>query len=202
MVRISLMLLLIPVILYLRVYRIDGNSMNYGLTNGDIVITTKRFDTIERGELFVIDHPDDPEGRLYVKRCTATPSDKFFEKERIFYLQLEGNATLTKQVAQTYLLPYIQTEKGSFLKEPYGKYYGISHDLRLMVPKELKELPLQSVPENHYMMMGDFRDNSADSRFFGAVPQKWIHSKVILILKKPKSWKKLLEIKVADETSD
>jgi signal peptidase I len=48
------------------------------------------------------------------------------------------------------------------------------------------------------MMMGDFRDNSADSRFFGAVPEVWLTSKVFYILKKPKAWVTLIRIKEAD----
>ena len=195
----SLFFLLLAVMLYFfRIYRIDGTSMNYGLVDGDIVISTTRFSSIKRGELFVIQHPLDPEGRLYIKRCTAIPKDRFFEERRMFYLQLEGDSSLTQKVANAHALPFVRTKEGYFLKEPYAKFYGVVHDWNLLVPPELTHLPVTEVEPEHYLMLGDFRDNSADSRFFGAVPKGWIRSKVIYILKTPRSWEELLSIKEAD----
>ena len=183
----------------LRIYKIEGTSMNYGLTDGDIVISSRYFTTVERGDLFVMQHPLDPQGRLYIKRCTALPGDSFFQKERAFYLQVESNSSKTETLAHTHDLQLAATPQGYFLKEPYRKYYGIVHNWHLEVPKELTTLPLQKVDTDHYMMMGDFRDNSADSRFFGAVPKSWLRSKVIFILKRPKTWMHLINIKEADE---
>jgi len=74
----------------------------------------------------------------------------------------------------------------------------VVHDWGLRVPSVLTSLPLTTVPPHHYLVMGDFRDNSADSRFFGSVPKEWVMSKVIVILKRPRSWRELLEIKEAD----
>jgi len=182
----------------LRIYKIEGTSMNYGLTDGDIVLNSRYFLSVKRGELFAIKHPNDPENRLYIKRCTALPEDSFFQKNRSFYLQVESNSTKTKALALSYDLQLVETRYGYFLKDPYRKYYGVVHNWNLKVPKVLKELPLQKVDTGHYMMMGDFRDNSADSRFFGAVPRSWITSKVICIMKKPKTWISLIKIKEAD----
>ena len=181
-----------------RIYKIDGTSMNYGLVEGDIVLSKRRIDTIARGDLLVIRHPLDPKGRLYIKRCAALPGDRFFEKARSFYLQLKGDSEYTRRFAIGHRLTVVKTPHGYFIKEPYRRYYGVVHDWGLLVPKELERLPLQTVPQGHYLMLGDFRDNSADSRFFGAVPRKWIVSKVFLILKKPHSWEYLLDIKEAD----
>jgi signal peptidase I len=182
-----------------RLYKIDGTSMNYGLVDGDLVVSYRLFHTIRRGDMLVFRHPDDPDDRLYIKRCVALPGDRFFEKERSFYLQLEGDSEKTRQLAQHHDLTLVKTRWGYFLKDPYQKYYGIVHNRRLLVPSVLTTLPMTTVPPHHYYMLGDYRDNSADSRFFGAVPRSWIYSKIVLIIKKPHNWLSLVNIEEADK---
>lgn len=193
-------IILIIALFYLfRIYRIDGTSMNYGLIENDMIISYRQFSSIERGDLLVIKYPLDPENRLYLKRCTALPGDIYFERERSFYLQIDGNSSKTKLLADTHDLESFKTEQGYFLKDPYLKYYGVSHNWRLTVPKVLTELPLTTVKKDHYLMLGDYRDNSEDSRFFGAVPRSWIFSKVIFIFKVPRKWSELINIEEADK---
>ena len=183
---------------FIGLYRIDGTSMNYGLIENDIVIVRKHFFAIHRGDLVVIRHPLDVEKRLYIKRCVAVGKDRFFEKERLFYLQLEGNSTQTKSYALRYHLHTQQTPLGYFLKAPYENYYPIVHNTYLQVPPPLEHLPLTTIPQGYFYTLGDYRDNSADSRFYGAVPRAWIVAKVIAIFKIPRPWKSLLEIPEAD----
>ena len=194
----SLFFLSITLFYTLRLYRLEGTSMNYALLEGDYVLTYRLFNTIERGDLLVIRHPKDPYGRLYIKRCVALPGDRFFQKDRAFYLQIESDSNLTREMSRQYDLYAVKTPDGYFLKEPYVKYYGVVHNRRLQLPKVLTTLPLTTIADKHYFMLGDYRDNSADSRFFGAVPREWICSKVIYILKRAQSWKKLLVIKEVD----
>jgi signal peptidase I len=190
--------LFLPLVFFIRIYKIDGTSMNYGLVEGDIVICSTHVGTIRRGDMLVVRHPLDFEGRLYIKRVAALPNDSWFQKQRHFYLQLESNSTLTYRYALRYNLNIQKTPYGYFLKEPYKKYYGIVHNDNLIVPSFLSDSDLQRIKPEHYLMLGDYRDNSADSRFFGAVPHDWIYSKVILVIKFPHAWEELLQIKEAD----
>ena len=183
-----------------RIYRIDGTSMNYQLLQNDIVITYRGFEDIKRGDLLVMRHPLDPKNRLYIKRCVALPKDKVFENHRSFYLQIENNSSKTKMLGLRYDLELVHTPEGYFIKDPYLKYYGVVHNRRLRVPHELDYTPISIIPPAHYYLLGDYRDNSTDSRFFGAVPRSWIYSKVIYIFHHPLEWLKLLQIKEADET--
>jgi len=185
-----------------RIYRIDGTSMNYGLVEGDVVLCKRQIDTIKRGDMLVVKHPLDPKKRLYIKRCAALPGDRFFQKERFFYLQIDGDSSKTYELARKHDLDLVSTKNGYFLKNPYMKYYGAVHNWNLKVPGELTTLPLTTVEDDHFYMLGDYRDNSADSRFFGAVPRDWVMSKVIYVLKKPRDWMSLLQIKEADSSEE
>ena len=181
-----------------RLYRIDGTSMNYGLLEGDRVLCIRHFDAIERGDLLVADHAGGRQKQLFIKRCAALPGDRFFQKDRSFYLQVGGDSQATRQLARSYDLEAVSTREGYFIKDPYLKYYGVVHNWRLEGPKVLTTIPMRTVEPGHYYLLGDYRDNSEDSRFFGAVPRERIYSKVIYILKKPKGWTDLLRIKEAD----
>jgi len=173
--------------------------MNYGMVEGDVVLCSRQIRTFRRGDMLVVKHPLDPEGRLYIKRCAALPGDRFFQKGRFFYLQVGHDSNRTYQLALRYDLETVMTKEGYFLKNPYVKYYGVVHNWNLKVPVELTTLPMTTVASDHYYVLGDYRDNSADSRFFGAVPKEWIMSKVVYVFKKPKDWLRLLKIKEADE---
>ncbi len=185
---------------HLRLYRIDGTSMNYGLIEGDLVLTWRDGSgPIARGDLVVVRHPQDPQGRLYLKRCVALPGDRFFLSDRLFYLQLDGNSTRTREWALRYGLSWAQRREGVFLREPYARYYPVVHANDLVVPTVLREQPLTTIPPGHYYTLGDFRDNSADSRYYGPVPRSWIRSRAILIFKLPRQWRELIAIDEAEE---
>ena len=186
-------------IFFLRIYKIDGTSMNYGLVEGDIVLSVSYIDSIKRGDMLVIEHPLDLQNRLYLKRCAAIGGDRFFQKNRSFYLQIESNSTKTKEFALLYNLDIVKVKEGYFIKNPYRKYYGVVHDWSLIVPPPLRDIGITTLPPEHYYMLGDFRDNSADSRFFGAAPRSWVKSKVVYILKKSRDWLYLLHIKEVDD---
>jgi len=200
MKKIFALLLLFALLFYtLHFYKLEGTSMNYGLIEGDYVLTYRLFNTVEHGDLLVMKHPEDPKERLYIKRCAALPGDRFFQKERSFYLQISGDSKRTRKLAEIHDLELAETKEGYFIKDPYMKYYGVVHNWKLKVPVELTYLPITTVQKGHYLMLGDYRDNSADSRFFGAVPRKWISSKIIYIFKEPRTWEMLINIKEVDE---
>jgi signal peptidase I len=63
-------------------------------------------------------------------------------------------------------------------------YYGLSHLVRLQktTGNSFKNFGPVVIPENYYLMLGDNRDNSADSRVYGLVPRAELVGKASHVL--------------------
>jgi len=60
-------------------------------------------------------------------------------------------------------------------------YLDVEHN------QSLPSWPAKKVEEHHYFVMGDNRDNSSDSRYWGLVPEKYIYGKAFFRYWKPQS---------------
>jgi signal peptidase I len=141
----------------------------------------------KRGDIAVFFSPHD--NRRLVKRVVGLPGDVielrneqlFLNGERIDY------TPLSTQISGQ--LPESEQQHGLFAMEELP-----AHKHAVMVLPSLPAMrsfgPLL-VPEGHYFMMGDNRDNSFDSRYFGMVERKRIVGKatgVVISLDKSDCW--------------
>ena len=152
-------------------FKIPTGSMENNLLIGDHLLVNKfvfaptatrlenallPIDPIQRGDVIVFKFPEDPE-RDFIKRVIGLPG--------------ETVALRNKRV-------FINDKP---LDEPYVRY--------LIPPGEEGELDLDvrvqygpvTVPEGHYFMMGDNRDNSQDSRYWGFLPTHYIKGKALFV---------------------
>jgi len=150
------------------------NKFSYGIRLP--VLNTKILDTgtPERGDVMVFRYPEQPEVD-YIKRVIGLPGDTvgYFNKtlyingEEIRQQQSDKPADLTGMIAPRVAL------KQEFLTEN-------SHDI-LLDPQRRSLEGEMTVPEGHFFVMGDNRDNSNDSRVWGTVPEENLVGKAFFI---------------------
>ncbi len=140
--------------------------------NGHLVEGTKP----KRGDIVVFRYPHNPKIH-YVKRCVAKDGDILFIKDKSLYLHHhEGNEWIKKNFKG---YKTVKIGKYLFVKDPYIKEHpGIHHDPSVTKDNSPYEpifntLPIE-VPKDQFFMMGDNRDHSNDSRFWGTVEYKYI----------------------------
>lgn len=155
----------------------------------------------KRGDIVVFRYPKEPKVH-YVKRCLALGGDEIIYQDKHLYLRFhEGDAYMKENFPKEKL----HTLGGKlWVLNPFeDKFKGIQYDqdvdlfaqMRMflaageldMKPAIVEELPKSmnsdfnafyvKVPKNEFYMIGDNRDHSNDSRFWGSVPYSLIVGK-------------------------
>lgn len=129
-------------------------------------------DTPKHGDIVIFRYPDNTKLH-YVKRCVALPGDELFLSDKDLYLHLsEGDDYMRLQYKQEDMITY---KNKLWAKNPYADVHpGVHHDEKIQnngrLPSQLFNMRSIKVPKDEYFMMGDNRDHSNDSRFWGSVP--------------------------------
>ena len=133
----------------------------------------------QRGDIVVFRYPKN-ELIHYVKRCVGLGGDIIALQDKHLLISMhEGEDYMKKNYPIDQL---VQAGGKMWVVDPYRKKYpGIHNDPQVvqngMNPEKLfNMIPIQ-VPKGEFFMMGDNRDHSNDSRFWGTVPYKFIVGK-------------------------
>lgn len=138
-------------------YRIPGPSMKPTLEIGDYLISNQLYFTTRnpnRGDIVIHQYPKDIK-QTYVKRIIGLPGDTI----RIVNQSVFVDGHLFEE-------PYIQHIDSKIISAEFSPRDNFGPVI---------------IPENEYFVMGDNRDNSSDSRFWGTVSRQYIHGKPAFI---------------------
>jgi len=142
------------------------------------VIGTKILDVGEpkRGDIMVFIPPHDPV--YYIKRVIGLPGDRISYKDKVVYVNGEPLKQEYVDLINERRPPVIYSE------EIVG---GISHAIytspspTYIRPGSWLTPEGRVIPEGHYFMMGDNRDNSSDSRVWGPASEDKIVGKAVAV---------------------
>ena len=162
-------------------FQIPSQSMVPTLKVGDFILVSKwtygirlpvlrtkiiEIDSPERGDVMVFFPPH--EDRYFIKRVVGLPGDKIHVLNGVVFINGD-------KMTQTSVAEEANSPRSVVMSENLA---GVEHLMQKRTsPTRLSQNYSAVVPQGHYFMMGDNRDNSSDSRVWGPVPEDRIVGK-------------------------
>ena len=156
-------------------FKIPTGSMEENLLIGDHLLVNKfvfgptvsplerallPIGTVKRGDIVVFKYPEEPD-RDFIKRVIGLPGETVEVREKKVLIDGKPLQEWYTHFLQPAAAPSDVHEVTSFdVRERYGPV---------------------TVPANQYFVMGDNRDNSQDSRYWGFLPRDYIKGKALVI---------------------
>jgi signal peptidase I len=170
----------------LQAFKIPTSSMEDTLLIGDHIMVNKLafappsgwvgpllpYREIRRGDVIVFKYPVSP-GTHFVKRVIGLPGDRV----RIVRRQVEVNGRLLDEGYKVHKIGTVEEFRDYFPGPPVGPVLA---RWAAELPRHLKDGWLV-VPPGYYFAMGDNRDFSSDSRYWGFVPRANILGRPLVV---------------------
>ena len=186
---VTILLLLFGTTTLVQAFVIPTGSMEDTLLIGDHLLVDKLayapsgpvsryllpYEQPKHGDIIVFRYPADV-SQTFVKRVIGVPGDHIKLINRIVY----RNGVALNEPYVYHKFPY-DAARDNFPGEPYMFAEGLQAQLqRDMLDHHVSNGEV-IIPPNSYFAMGDNRDNSLDSRYWGFVPRDYIIGKPLLI---------------------
>jgi len=156
-------------------FKIPSGSMENNLLIGDHILVNKfvygpvaspvervllPMRTVDRGDIVVFKYPEDPT-RDFIKRCMGLGGDTISLVDKDLFIN-------GKRVNDSSYVHHTDTTA-----YPRSMYFNPRRTRDNYAP--------QTVPPKSYFCMGDNRDNSNDSRFWGPVPEGYVKGRAFMV---------------------
>jgi len=156
-------------------FKIPSGSMEKNLLIGDHILVNKFIygttrssweeallpvRKVRRGDVVVFKYPDDP-SRDFIKRCMGLPGDTLKMIDKDLYI----NDRHVSDESFTY----------------YEDNESYPRDLFFHPRRTRDNFGPRTVPSSSYFCMGDNRDNSNDSRYWGPVPESYVKGRAFMV---------------------
>lgn len=175
-------------------FQIPSQSMENTLLVGDYLLVNKLcygggsvgnwimpYQTIRRGDIVVFHYPVDPT-QHFVKRVIGVPGDRL----RMVNKKVWINGKPTDEPYVRFIDPPNNAFRDNFPRVDIPAM-GMEGKWWLQLRKLVEDGEL-IVPQGHYFVMGDNRDDSQDSRYWGFVPRENIIGRPLVIYWSVKDW--------------
>jgi signal peptidase I len=169
-------------------FRVPSESMENTLLVGDFLLADKLhfadakgalhdilpYRAIQRGDIIVFRYPVDPD-TYFVKRVIGLPGDHIRLRDKTVYV----NGTPLREKYTIHGSEDYDSYRDDF-PSPRSFSTNVDYHWRGELPRFISDGEL-IVPEERYFVMGDNRDHSDDSRYWGFVPRRNIVGRPLVI---------------------
>jgi signal peptidase I len=188
---------------FLQAFKIPSGSMRNTFLEGDHLFVTKfiygmpvpfsdgqrffKMTSVKRGDIVVFRCPPEALSALeresnvnkdYIKRCVAVGGDKIEIKDKKLFV----NDVMLEEPYVVYNDPQTFQNFNLFSNdEEYQSAWAGGKFTTIPFSFVRDNFGPVTVPEGHYMMLGDNRDQSFDSRFWGPLEDKYIKGRALVI---------------------
>jgi signal peptidase I len=173
-------------VLYFRVVTLPTGSMANTLIPGDRVLCALRGGEVKRGDIVLFKLPSNPKV-MYLKRVIGLPGERAQIRGTRVYIngqELPEARTFVNLFANAQEMEGPLAEISSEGAGPYRVYYEKNRDSDEAFSAMMKYGGAEEyqIPQGHYYVLGDCRDNSEDSRFWGTVPRELIVGTALMVV--------------------
>jgi len=142
-----------------QIHEVNGDSMLPNFHNGEYVLTDKltyKFREPQRGEIVIFKAPPRPRDE-YIKRLIGLPGERIKIQNNQIIIYNDGHP------------------EGFILHEDYLENGIITQGKSAITPNTVF-----TIPDGNYLVFGDNRENSSDSRHWGPVPKSMLVGRAVI----------------------